>query len=118
MLTIWFFADLVKFAKEHKVACLPIILQGPWALALDVIPDSLTAMALEQLDLVESYKWVNPATIERMRKLITENNRTYLFPQAMQDILLLDNIRHERLFDMLPFKQLALSTLHKFDEYK
>lgn len=118
VLNIWFFADLVKFAYDHKIVCRPILLQGPHTFTLSVIPDSLTALALEQLDLADSYQWINHVTIARMRKMIVDNEPSYLFDRTLRDILLIDSMRGERLFDMLPFKELALSTLQKFDEYK
>jgi len=118
ILNIWFFADLIKFAHEHQLTCHPIILQGPHTFALSVIPDSLTDLALAQLDQAESYKVVDHVVMSRMRKMIIDNDPSYLFDRTIKDILLIDNNRNERLFDMLPFKQHALSTINKFDEYK
>lgn len=117
ILNIWFFADLIKFAHEHKIVCKPIILQGPHTFTLSVIPDSLTALALEQLDRAESYQWLDHVILARMRKMIIENEPSYMFTHTIKDILLIDNIRGEKLFDLLPFKQLALSGINKFDEY-
>ena len=118
ILNIWFFADLIKFAHDHQIVCKPIILQGPHTFTLSVIPNELTARALEQLDQATSYKWVDHVIIARMKKMIIENEPAYMFDRTIRDILLMDNIRKEHLFDILPFKQLALSNLQKFDEYK
>ena len=118
LLNIWFFAELVKFARDYNITCKPIILSGPKMFALSVIPDSLTDLALEQLTLAATYNVVDPATIDRIKKLIVDNNMTQWMNRTIREILLMDHVRRENLFGLLPFTQEALATIHQFDEYK
>ena len=118
LLNIWFFAELVKFASDYNITCKPIILSGPKMFALSVIPDSLTDLALEQLTLAATYNVVEPATIDRIKKLIVDNNMTQWMNRTIREILLMDHVRRENLFGLLPFTQEALATIHQFDEYK
>ena len=118
ILNIWFFADLVKFASKYQVACKPIILTGPHIFSLNVVPTDLKALALEQLHMAAELNVIEPATIDRMRKLLELNEAAWMFDRAIRDILLMDHVRSENLFGILPFKRQALSNIHKFDEYK
>ena len=118
ILNIWFFADLIKFAHDHKVPCDPFILAGPHAFVLSVIPDSLIPTALHQLDQAKEINWIDKSIIERMRELIVNNNLKHTFDRTLVEIMLMDNLRNEKLFDVLPFKTHALSGVHKFDEYQ
>jgi hypothetical protein len=34
------------------------------------------------------------------------------------EIMLMDNLRNEKLFDVLPFKEYVLKGVHKFEEYQ
>ena len=118
VLNIWFFAELVKFAYEHKVQCKPFVLAGPHAFVLSVIPDSLTAQALQQLDQANEFNWVDKSVIEHMRELVINNNLKHTFDRTLVEIMFMDKIRRESLFDMLPFQDHVLSGVHKFDEYQ
>ena len=118
ILNIWFFADLIKFAHDHKVPCDPFILAGPHAFVLSVIPDSLISTALRQLDQAKEINWIDKSIIERMRELIVNNNFKHTFDRTLVEIMLMDNLRNEKLFDVLPFKTHVLSGVHKFDEYQ
>jgi len=118
ILNIWFFAELVKFASDYNITCKPIILGGPEIFALSVIPDSLTDLALEQLTLAATYNVVEPATLDRIKKSIVVNNMTQWMDRATREILLMDHVRSENLFGLLPFTQTALAAIHQFNEYK
>lgn len=115
ILNIWFFADLIKFAHDHKVPCYPTILKGPSVFALSVIPDSLISTALHQLDRAREINWIDKSIIERMRELIVHNNLKHMFDKTLVEIMLMDKIRDENLFDILPLKEHVLKGLNKFD---
>jgi len=118
IMNIWFFADIVRFAREHSVPCGPFILTGPHAFVLNAIPDSLTARALDQLNQASQLNWIKPAVINQMRELIVNNNMKHTFDRTLVEIMFMDHVRKESLFDMLPFRDHILSGVHKFDEYQ
>lgn len=118
IMNIWFFADLVRFAQEHGVQCNPFILTGPHAFVLTAIPDSLTAQALDQLDQARELNYISPAVINQMRELVLNNNMKHTFDRTLAEIMFMDHVRKESLFDMLPFRDHILSGVHKFEEYQ
>jgi len=118
VLNIWFFADLVKFAHDYQVQCKPFILTGPVVFMLSVIPKNLIDKAIQQLDLALEFNWVDSAVIERMREMITNKEFQHHFDRTMMEVLLMDHIRGENLFRILPFKEHAIAGVHKFDEYQ
>lgn len=118
LLNIWFFADLVKFAYDYKVQCNPFILTGPPAFVLNAIPSGLKPQAIEQLDTAQTLGWAHSGTIDHMRDLVTNNNLEHTFNGTLVEIMLMDKMRNENLFDVLPFKEYVLKGVHKFDEYQ
>jgi demethoxyubiquinone hydroxylase (CLK1/Coq7/Cat5 family) len=52
-----------------------------------------------------------------MSQLASEDNE-YLFNHAVRHILLLDKLRQEKLFELLPFRQLAIDLTLKNYEYE
>jgi hypothetical protein len=117
ILNIWFLAELYEYARLNNIRVEPIILTGPDYLALDVIPDILKALALEKIQQLANYK-VDYNIILRMKQLINKNNNQFLFPQTISHVLLLDNLRDEKLFDLLPFKSFAVDNILRNHEYE
>lgn len=118
VLNIWFFADLVNFAYNYRVPCDLFVLTGPHAFVLNTIPDHLTSKALEQLDRAVMVNWADSGIINHMRDLIINNNLKHTFDRTLVEIMLMDKLRNENLFDVLPFKEYVLTGVHKFDEYQ
>ena len=116
ILNIWFIAELFDYAEKYHIPVNPTILTGPDYLALDVIPDQLKEQAVEQLHVIKPY--LLPKQFEYISELIQNNVNNCLFGHTISHILLLDNNRDEKLFDLLPFKEIAKDQLLKNHEYE
>lgn len=116
ILNFWFLPEFLKYAREQKLVVRPIVLQGPDYLALDVIPDQLKTQAMHILDNVVDY--IQPNLLAVLKNLIDNNINQVLFAHTVNHILLLDNQRSEKLFDLLPFKTLATDLFIKNYEYE
>ena len=118
ILNIWFLKELTEFAYNNNLRFSPILMDGPPFLEISVIPDSLKELALEQLRLADSYGVMPNGVTDVLKNKITNNQNSHLFDHAVRHVLLLDSIRNEKLFDLLPFKQHVLrNTIHWFVEY-
>jgi hypothetical protein len=104
-LNIWFIAELYDYAARYNIPVEPIILKNPGYLALDVIPDLLQAQALEQIGLIKKY--ISPDMFGHLNVTIQNNVNNYLINQTIAHVLLLDNNRNEKLFNLLPFKEIS-----------
>jgi len=118
ILNIWFLVDLYNYAKDNDLKISAIILHGPDYLALDVIPDGLQQRALSIIDEVESLGLDQPAKYQQMRHMISHNSNHCLFQHTLNHILLLDQRRSERLFDLLPFGPVAQQMVLENHEYQ
>jgi molybdenum cofactor biosynthesis enzyme MoaA len=118
ILNIWFVDDLYKYALSNNIAINLIILTGPDYLSLDVIPDSLKSLALEKVNTLESEYSIDKSTILHIKNLINNNTNQFLFHRTITHILLLDKLRGEKLFDLLPFKSTAIDNILQNHEYE
>lgn len=118
ILNIWFIDDLYKYAKSIGVPVHMIILTGPDYLALDVIPDLLKKTALEKIDRLEFDYGVDNKTTAVIRNMINNNINQSLFTATVSHVLLLDKMRDEKLFDLLPFQSIAVDKILKNHEYE
>jgi sulfatase maturation enzyme AslB (radical SAM superfamily) len=116
ILNIWFIADLFEYAKQHDISVNPTVLSGPDYLSLDVIPDQLKDQALFHLESIK--KDIPIAMFRYISGLIQNNINNCLFNQTINHTLLLDNNRKEKLFDLLPFKEIAKDQILKNYEYE
>jgi sulfatase maturation enzyme AslB (radical SAM superfamily) len=118
ILNLWFIAELFEYAKQQNIIVDPILLSGPDYLALDVIPDELTDLALEHVNRFSNY--IDPALLDTIQGKINNNMNSCLFSHTLNHILLLDSIRGENLFDLLPttFKELAKNNILRNHEYE
>jgi sulfatase maturation enzyme AslB (radical SAM superfamily) len=118
ILNLWFLKDLFVFAQHENIQVNLTILHGPDYLALDVIPDQHKAQALDVVKDIESQFNIDKNFLDRIKNLIENNQNQYLFQHALSHILLLDQLRDEKLFDLLPFKSTAIETFLKNYEYE
>jgi len=118
ILNIWFIDELYKYASEINVPVHPIILTGPDYLALDVIPDSLKPLALSIIDKLESNYNIDNKTVLHIKELINQARNQILFQQTISHVLLLDKLRGEKLFELLPFKSVAVDNILRNYEYE
>ncbi len=113
LLNIWWLDDLYKYANSLKINVTPTILYGPDYLALDVIPDNLQSKALSVLS-----KLPKSAVIDQMVQLVTNNQNKDLILHTYSHILLLDKMRNENLWDLLPFGDAAKDRVLRNYEYE
>ena len=118
ILNIWFIDKLYEYASSKNIPIDLIILTGPDYLALDVMPDSLKPLALSIIDKLESNYNINNKTVLHIRDLINQARNQSLFQQTISHILLLDKLRGEKLFDLLPFESVAVDNILRNHEYE
>jgi sulfatase maturation enzyme AslB (radical SAM superfamily) len=118
ILNIWFIDQLYAFAQTNKIPVLPIVLTGPDYLAIDVIPDELTSLALNKIDSIGLKYNIDEMLLTHLKNLINNNINQCLFQHTVSHVLLLDNLRNEKLFDLLPFKSVAIDKILKNNEYE
>jgi sulfatase maturation enzyme AslB (radical SAM superfamily) len=116
ILNIWFLSDLVDYAIGNSIPVNLNVLQGPDYLALNVIPDQLKPQAL--LEVKKLQNKISSEEIDQLTRMIEKNINQCLFSQTLNHILLLDNIRNEKLFELLPFKKIAMDSVLKNHEYE
>jgi sulfatase maturation enzyme AslB (radical SAM superfamily) len=116
ILNIWFIAELFDYASKYNIPINLTVLTGPDYLALDVIPDQLKPQALSQLELIKKY--ISISMFKHVSDLIQNNINNCLFNHTIGHVLLLDNNRNEKLFNLLPFKEIARDQLLKNYEYE
>jgi len=116
LLNIWFLPDLLKFtiAKNLQVDLIP--LYGPDYLDISAIPKDLKPLANEKLNKIKDHI-KNSKYNELIYKLDNVDNE-FLFTTTLRHILLLDKLRNENLFDLLPFKQYAIDNTLRNNEYE
>jgi sulfatase maturation enzyme AslB (radical SAM superfamily) len=105
VLNIWFVKNLFEYGIAHNISVAPIILEGPDYLALDVIPDELKQLALCKID--ELSEFLDKNTYNTLRSRVENNINQCLFPHTISHVMLLDKLRNENLFELLPFDNLA-----------
>jgi hypothetical protein len=115
ILNIWFVAELYDYAAQHNIPIEPIVLKNPSYLALDVIPDQLQAQALTQIELIKKY--ISTSMFDHLTAVIQNNAANYLINQTVSHVLLLDNNRNEKLFDLLPFKEISKNRILRFQSF-
>jgi sulfatase maturation enzyme AslB (radical SAM superfamily) len=118
ILNIWFVSELYEYARLNNIAVNPIVLTGPDYLALDVVPNELKSLALEKISLIESNYTVDKKVVQHIKDLINNNLNQNLFQQTISHILLLDNLRGEKLFELLPFRSFAVDNILRNYEYE
>jgi hypothetical protein len=75
-------------------------------------------MALHKVSKLESEYSIDNSTILQIRNLINNNINQTLFRQTISHILLLDKLRGEKLFELLPFKSFAIDNILRNHEYE
>jgi sulfatase maturation enzyme AslB (radical SAM superfamily) len=116
ILNLWFIDKLFEFADENKITTLVVILHGPDYLGLPVIPDQLKDLALVHIEKIKKY--IPLQQYQVIVNLINNNINQCLFQHTLRHILLLDNLRGENLFKLLPFDDVAIDMTLKNNEYE
>jgi len=116
LLSIWTLPELYKYANHKKISVSPILLSGPDYLSLMAIHRDLKSLAVSTLNELQHQLGQNMYD-QCMHQLGREDNE-YLFNHALRHILLLDKLRQEKLFELLPFQKLAIELTLKNYEYE
>ena len=115
LLSIWTLPELYQYAKHKKLSIKPILLQGPDYLSLMAIHTELKPLAISTLNSIRDQLGQH---YDRFMLQLTQDDNEYLFNHAVRHILLLDKLRQEKLFDLLPFQKLAIELTLKNYEYE
>ena len=116
ILNFWFLPELIEYASQQKLSIAPIVLQGPDYLALNVIPDQLKSQALDIFEKIKNNFSSSVAAL--MKSMIDNNDNQVLFAHTMNHVLILDAHRQEKLYQLLPFKDIATDLFIKNHEYE
>lgn len=116
MLNIWFLPELFEYAAAHNINVVINILEGPDYLSLNAIPVQLQESARKKIDSFKNY--ISEKQYIHLNQMLTRDDNEYLFLHAVRHILLLDKLRNEHLFDLLPFKDLSIDLTLKNYEYE
>lgn len=114
ILNIWWLAELCDYAQSLKIDLDPIVLNGPDYLALDVVPDELKSTALQQ---VRASHGLNPNLVAQLESMINNNVNSNLFMHTVSHTVLLDALRDESLFDLVPFTSPAKKIILSNNDY-
>jgi molybdenum cofactor biosynthesis enzyme MoaA len=114
-LNIWFLKDLVDFAKDNKLMITPTVLQGPDYLSVSALPANLKQRAADVLEQIKEDIDIEDYTKIKQKMEVDDEP---LFRHTIQHVLLLDKLRGENLFDLLPFTETAKQTILRNYEYE
>lgn len=116
ILNIWFLPELWDYARKYNIDVKINILTGPDYLSLWAIPLELQDVAREKINSIRQY--ISIQQYDYLNQMLTRDDNEYLFLHAVRHVLLLDKLRNERLFDLLPFKDLSIDLTLKNYEYE
>lgn len=117
LLNIWFLPELYKYANSLGIQVGLNILTGPDYLSLmAVYTEPLKQLCREKINEIQPY--INQVQYKQLVEMTNATENEYLFNHAVRHILLLDQCRSEKLFDMLPFKDTALELTAMNREYE
>jgi sulfatase maturation enzyme AslB (radical SAM superfamily) len=116
ILNVWFIDKLFELTNDHNITTRLTILYGPDYLGLNVIPDQLKDQALAKVEKIKKY--ISLQQYQVIVDLIINNINQCLFQHTLRHVLLLDNLREENLFKLLPFKDVAIDMTLKNYEYE
>jgi sulfatase maturation enzyme AslB (radical SAM superfamily) len=113
ILSVWFFADVIKYANSLQLKVNVIHLTDPHFYTLNVMPSELVEQCVQLLTSCKFYAPYLIGDIDRAIDTVRNNDDVSSFMHMIASVLLTDKIRNEHLFELLPFKQIA--TTHILD---
>jgi len=117
LLNIWFLPELYNYAQSLGIDINLNILTGPDYLSVTAIyTDELKELAREKIKSIQHY--IPNSQYQQLINMLATTENEYLFNHAIRHILLLDQCRSEKLFNMLPFKDIALELTARNNEYE
>ena len=114
IMNIWWLDHLYNYAIELGITVEPIVLTGPDYLSLNVMPDELKHQALHILSRISA----TDSKLDQIKELIKNNCNQDLLLHTFSHIMLLDQKRDEKLWDLLPFDKIAQQRILENHEYK
>ena len=107
-ISVWFLPDVLHYAEQHKIKVNIIQLTDPHYFTLNVFPTELSTRCI---DILTNCKQIYPSYTKELDLAISiakNNDDQGSFLTLVTNILLADKIRSEALFDLLPFKDVAI----------
>jgi sulfatase maturation enzyme AslB (radical SAM superfamily) len=101
LLSVWTLPELYKYADSKKIPVTPILLSGPDYLSLIATPNKLKPLVVSTLNSIRNQLGQN--IYDQIMLQLSNDDTEYLFNHALTHILLLDKLRQEKLFELLPF---------------
>ena len=113
VLSVWFLKDVLEYANSKKIKVSVFQLTDPHYLTLNVLPSILVTQCVSILqdciNIAPQYK----NQLEAAISTANNNDDTGSFMHMISTVLLLDKIRNENLFDLLPFRDTAIHHILK-----
>jgi len=106
ILNIWSLSEFLEYLRDNEFRYSTIILHGPDYLSLECVPPELEVLAHESINKLDGL--LDNNTITSIRSMIgSREDAESMFGHTLNHILLLDNLRNENLFGLLPFEKYA-----------
>ena len=106
ILNIWNLSEFLEYLRNNKIKYSTIILHGPDYLSLECVPPELEELVNESIDKLDGL--LDATTVTALRsKIGSREDAESMFAHTLTHILLLDKIRNEKLFGLLPFEKYA-----------
>jgi uncharacterized Fe-S cluster-containing radical SAM superfamily protein len=106
ILNIWNLFEFLEYLRDNKISYSTVILKGPDYLSIECVPPKLEKLALESIDKLSGL--LDNNVIVALRSMIgSREDAESMFQHTLNHILLLDNLRNENLFSLLPFEKYA-----------
>lgn len=106
ILNIWSLSEFLDYLRNNKIKYSTIILHGPDYLSLECVPPELEELANKSIDKLDGL--LDVPSVTALRSMIgSRDDAESMFAHTLNHILLLDNLRNENLFSLLPFEKYA-----------
>lgn len=112
-ISVWFLPDVLTYAKQKQIKVNIIQLTDPHYFTLNVFPETLINQCIEVLNQCKKISSEYDKEIDLAIQIARNNDDQSSFITLVSNILLTDKIRSESLFDLLPFKKLAMQEMFK-----
>lgn len=112
-ISVWFLPDVLTYSRQKQIRVNITQLTDPHYFTLNVLPTELAEYCIDILNQCKKISPANSKEIDLAISIAKNNDDQQSFLTLVSNILLADKIRSESLFDLLPFKQLAIQKMFK-----
>lgn len=109
-LNVWFIPELVVYCQERNITIQFFELTNPEYFSIVNLPIEYRRQALDVLRSLNSTSRVISSVIE----FTNMTNTGHLYDRLLSQILLMDKLNNENLFDLMPFRKNAISYLTRY----